>query len=308
MLLRLLARAASAYGAALVARPVVTKSATAAVIAAAGDLTCQALLRAAAPPRSPPPLGAVVVVAADTDEGEPPTAPHSRWDAARTARMTLWALAVTPLVHKWFGWLGRAFPSSPLQRMLADQLLFTPINIVAFLFTMGVAETGCVGGGMQKLHAVLPDVLRTSYTVWPAATWLTFRFVPPPLQLLAVNCVGFVWAIFLSSAVNRGGGGSGGGGGGGGGGDAVSRVARQQETAAAAAESQRVKAAAASAESTLPPDLYGRQPDSTCTSLPPDLYVAARHDAGNGSRHRPVRAPTAARPQLPRAHAPLHPT
>ena len=176
------ARAFSAYGAALASRPVLVQSVTAAVIAGAGDVVCQA--RAAEPsPRSRAPRAG------------------RGWDAARTARMAAWALAVTPVVSKWFSWLGRAFPTSPLQRMLADQLLFTPLNVCAFLFTMGLAETGTASGGMRKLQA-MPSVLRSNYVVWPAVQWVNFAFVPPLLQPLAVNVVGLAWAVYLSAVVN----------------------------------------------------------------------------------------------------------
>jgi protein Mpv17 len=191
------ARAFSAYGAALASRPILVQSVTAAVIAGAGDVVCQARAR-----------GDADVVCQACARGDAEPSPRSRapragrgWEAARTARMAAWALAVTPVVSKWFSWLGRAFPTSSLQRMLADQLLFTPLNICAFLFTMGLAETGTAGGGMRKLQA-MPSVLRSNYVVWPAVQWLNFSFVPPLLQPLAVNVVGLAWAVYLSAVVN----------------------------------------------------------------------------------------------------------
>lgn len=128
------------YAARLDARPIATKSLTAGAIAAGGDLLCQHLQsRAAGPvggtgggdaPAGPPgkrrrPLPELDVAAGRGDAAAPrapPPAAVARWDARRTARMGLYALAVTPAVHYWYGALARWFPASPLQRMLADQV------------------------------------------------------------------------------------------------------------------------------------------------------------------------------------------
>lgn len=127
MALALLARVGARYVALLETRPLATKSLTAAAIAAAGDVLCQKL----APPdqatvtRSLKRARSADVEAPNCgDEVHPrPPAPGLwRWDAARTARMGGYALAVTPAVHYWYAGLARTFPSSPLKRMLSDQV------------------------------------------------------------------------------------------------------------------------------------------------------------------------------------------
>jgi hypothetical protein len=138
MALALLARAGARYVTLLETRPLVTKSVTAAVIAAVGDVVCQKLAPPTVTRRGSLKRARSADVEAqdsaaehtdddddDDDEGHPRAPPPDsiwHWEAARTARMGGYALAVTPAVHFWYAALARAFPGSPLKRMLSDQV------------------------------------------------------------------------------------------------------------------------------------------------------------------------------------------
>lgn len=81
-----------------------TKTLTAVAIASAGDVACQVLEQRARNER---------------DEEHPQ---RQGINLARTARMAIFTSAVTPPVHFWYAFLTRRFPTSPLLRMVADQV------------------------------------------------------------------------------------------------------------------------------------------------------------------------------------------
>lgn len=170
---------ASWYAVQLVRRPVLTKTVTAVIITAAGDAACQALERREAVRRG----------------DRPP-----RYDIPRTVRMGTWALLMTPAVHLWYASLMTRFPTSPLKRMLADQLIWAPAGLVAFFVAMGVMETGRWEDGWRKTQASFVPVMAANWLVWPAVQYANFRFTPPQYQVLVVNFVSFFWAMYISAA------------------------------------------------------------------------------------------------------------
>lgn len=122
-----LLRAVGWYTGLLERRPIATKSVTAAVIAAVGDAACQYLqLKREGQEESSSQDSAKRKRPAYLSLGGMLTLPLpslvSQWDATRTARMGLYALGITPGVHHWYNALNRAFPTSPMKRMLSDQV------------------------------------------------------------------------------------------------------------------------------------------------------------------------------------------
>jgi hypothetical protein len=87
------------------------------------------------------------------------------FDGERTARMAGYTLAITPLVHVWYGTLVKTFPASPVKRMAADQILFAPTGLVLFLLSMGLLETGSLATGQMKLQENFMTVMQANYLV-----------------------------------------------------------------------------------------------------------------------------------------------
>jgi Mpv17 / PMP22 family len=83
-----------------------------------------------------------------------------------------------------------------------DQLLFAPVFLPAFfsvvLIVDGTPEK--IGG---KLQSEMLSTLLTNYSVWVPAMFINFKFIPPHLNVLFSNSVGFFWNIYLSSASYR---------------------------------------------------------------------------------------------------------
>ena len=111
------------------------------------------------------------------------------------------AFFVGPTLHFWYGFLARNFVGSSLfstiQRLAMDQLVFAPMFIPAF-FSIILILDGKPEMIADKLRADWASTMITNYSVWVPAMFLNFKFVPPTLQVLFSNGVGFGWNIFLS--------------------------------------------------------------------------------------------------------------
>jgi len=164
----MLAALLAAYGRALAARPTLTKTATAAGIAGAGDAGCQAL-----------------------DGGA--------FDGARTARFASWALVSTPLVARWYAALAARWPTSAARRVLADQLLWAPPATAVMLAFLGAADGG---GAVSRLRSSFLPTLSANWMVWPLVQSVNFALVPPQYNILFTNVIGLGWSVALSRLAN----------------------------------------------------------------------------------------------------------
>ena len=138
---------------------VATKALTSAAIVGAGDVACQTLLeRRSLMARSthqhesqgPEHLGDTAV------EGCGRAAASRQFDYARLGNMTLLgAVLVAPVLHVWYGFLGRKIPGSSVGsvvgRVALDQVVFAPTFIAVFFSALAVQPPDPVSP--PRLHA-----------------------------------------------------------------------------------------------------------------------------------------------------------
>ena len=168
----------SAYDLALRTSPYRTKALTSCFVSATGDVVAQYA----------------------TTEGD--------FDGARTARQSLWGLAMGPLSHNIFRALSyvRAVGPipAPVMAVVVDQLCFSvPIHLTYFAWISSASS-----GFMRPLTEVRADAwdrlwpaLKASYMVWPAAIYMNVSFVPLPYRVLFVNVVGLYLGTRLRTIV-----------------------------------------------------------------------------------------------------------
>jgi len=104
---------------------------------------------------------------------------------------------MAPLQHRWFAFLGSAFPltkgagtSAALKRVAFDQLLFAPAGLACFFTFMTVAEGGGKRDVVRKFQDVYFPALKANFMVWPAVQMLNFRVVPMQFQIVS-SCPAF---------------------------------------------------------------------------------------------------------------------
>ncbi|TGJ73572.1 Protein required for ethanol metabolism [Orbilia oligospora] len=124
-------------------------------------------------------------------------------DFSRTLRMTAWGgCFFGPVAVQWYKLLGRiSFPGHPnrelLARVAADQIIFTPVNLLCFFTGMTVLEGG---NPKEKLERSYLTTLRNNWMLWPTVQLVNFKFVPLEHRLLVVNVISLGWNSYLSYA------------------------------------------------------------------------------------------------------------
>ncbi|XP_062203887.1 uncharacterized protein LOC133906117 [Phragmites australis] len=157
------------------ARPVLTKSVTAAAIFTAADLSSQMLT-----------LG-----------------PEDSLDFLRTLRMASYGLLISgPTLHLWFNFVSKVFPKkdvvNTLKKMFLGQAVYGPIiNSVFFSYNAGLqGETA--PEIIARLKRDLVPTIKSGLIYWPLCDFITFKFVPVHLQPLVSNSFSFLWTIYIT--------------------------------------------------------------------------------------------------------------
>jgi len=128
-------------------------------------------------------------------------------DYMRTARFTAWGgCFFGPVAVQWYRILDRVrFPGRPntelLTRVAADQLLFTPVNLVCFFTGMTLLEGG---DPREKLRKSYVETLKNNLMLWSTVQLVNFKFVPLEHRLLVVNIVSLGWNSYLSYVNTKG--------------------------------------------------------------------------------------------------------
>merc|ERR1711865_89428 len=126
-------------------------------------------------------------------------------DPLRTARMALYRVLVwAPVYFVFLALLEKAIPSKPasagtvFKKMLADQLLFTPVAICLFFTVMTMLEGGTLAEGRSRVHDMLWSTLKVNWPFWGTIQCFNYSLVPVQHRVLVVSCVNVFWSGFLS--------------------------------------------------------------------------------------------------------------
>ncbi|KAI6104971.1 hypothetical protein EDD16DRAFT_244026 [Pisolithus croceorrhizus] len=166
------------YNAALIRRPMLAQSATAAVLFGAGDIIAQQAIE---------------------QRGK-------NHDFLRTARLTFYGGAVFgPALTKWYQLLNRIKFSSPTKavvyRVWLDQAILTPVAVGVFFGTMSILEGQGVSGAVERTRTAYEPTLIRNWMVFIPTQIINFSIVPHHLRFVVVSVVSLFWNTYLS-AVN----------------------------------------------------------------------------------------------------------
>jgi len=174
----------SKYNANLEKRPIITKALTSAIGFALGDYLAQKFI----------------------DKRE-------SLDLERLGRMASFGLLVHgPTGHFFYNWLDKTIPGTEAlavaSKVFVDQVIWNPIFGTMFFGYMGAAE-GLGGTGIKnRISDNLWASVKGSWTVWPVAHAINFKFVPTSQRLLYINSIQIGYNMFLSVLAKRAGGGA----------------------------------------------------------------------------------------------------
>ena len=205
-------RAFQWYSEKLSTHPLLTKSLTGAIIAAAGDVLCQA---GTFSPKT----------STSTNDEKKSTLDTIRdsmeeffqgggWDYRRSFHFFVLGLTfVAPTSHYWYGgmakhaWTRGQSMKQITKRVALDQFVWTPVFFVIWLGGFWSMEAGEINTSRlsQQLTDSLPEVMVANWILWIPAQYLNFYACPVKFQVLFVNLIELGWNCYLSFAASGGG-------------------------------------------------------------------------------------------------------
>lgn len=115
-----------------------------------------------------------------------------------------WGFSVSFFQVPWYKFLNFFYTEDPtvvqvLERVLSDQLLYSPIQLYCFfMYTSYIMERGNLDTFNKKIQRLYISTLGCNYLVWPLVQFINFLAVPKHFQVPFSSSVGVLWNCFLS--------------------------------------------------------------------------------------------------------------
>jgi protein Mpv17 len=104
--------------------------------------------------------------------------------------------------HYWYQFLDQMIKGTGVREVVSkvalDQLLWAPIFTAIFLGYTSLLSGASTEETVKKIKADTFTGVRASWSVWPVAHAINFRFVPPSQRLLYINSIQIAYNMFLS--------------------------------------------------------------------------------------------------------------
>lgn len=112
-----------------------------------------------------------------------------------------------PMANRWYNSLLKALPQHTskvvAQRVLLDQLMWSPFILSVYFLYMAFSSTGftvdAIHCGMYSLRELLPSTLALNWCYWVPLQLFNFYYVSPARWLLTVNIAAVPWTAYLAS-------------------------------------------------------------------------------------------------------------
>jgi len=195
-------------------KPLITKSVTAAVVTALGNVLSQVIKGAVSKNHA-----AAVAVATGIPTGNAAGALASTAaitiNYGQVAAFTLTGLIyVGPFYHYWYEqlwkigtWLDAKFGASPSQQVFAqiavDQTLGIAVFFPLYFFVFEISDAflswraPLLRAAKTRCAETLSTLVVANWRIWPIVNFVNFRSVPPSLRCLVMNGMSVLWNILL---------------------------------------------------------------------------------------------------------------
>lgn len=148
---------------------------------------------------------AIANINSSADLYDAPDAPESHIFAFyRWICFIFWGFIISFFQVPWYKFLNFFYTEDPsiiqvLERVLSDQLLYSPISLYCFfMYSNYVTESGDAATFDKKIQRLFISTLGCNYLVWPMVQMINFSIVPKHLQVPFSSSVGILWNCFLS--------------------------------------------------------------------------------------------------------------
>lgn len=126
----------------------------------------------------------------------------TRYDRQRTFYLTVTGMTVGPCCHYWYQLLDKLIPGKSIRiifkKVVADQIIFSPICLSIFFLTLGVCERSNLKTVTEEIIEKGIILYTAEWMVWPPAQIINFYLIPLKFRVLFDNIVSFGFDIFQS--------------------------------------------------------------------------------------------------------------
>ncbi|XP_063983582.1 PXMP2/4 family protein 3 [Diachasmimorpha longicaudata] len=91
----------------------------------------------------------------------------------------------------------------PLRILLVERLIYAPLFQGFALYMLARLEGKSHEDSYKNMQKLYLPILLANYKYLTLLQFINIRFVPPMLRVLVVNLIGFLWAIYLTSARSK---------------------------------------------------------------------------------------------------------
>ncbi|KAJ6216022.1 hypothetical protein RDWZM_010522 [Blomia tropicalis] len=131
----------------------------------------------------------------DTDKLE-------KYSFTRTIHMTMAGLTTGMVTHYWYIWLDRYLgvkrtPIVLAKKILADQILFSPVNLFVYFTTLGICERSKWSHICDELKEKgFENIYIAEWLIWPPMQLINFALLPLRYRILFDNIVSLGFDVY----------------------------------------------------------------------------------------------------------------
>jgi len=127
---------------------------------------------------------------------------QERWDPSRTKNMALTGLPVGVMCHFWYNFLDHRMPGRTLrrvaQKVVIDQILFSPVCISVFFITLGILEHSKASTVKKEIIQKGWMLYAAEWMIWPPAQVINFYWLPTRYRVLYDNTISLGYDVYTS--------------------------------------------------------------------------------------------------------------
>lgn len=126
----------------------------------------------------------------------------ARFNFERNLHMTMAGFTTGLISHYWYilldQWLGsKRCIKLVTVKVLLDQVLFSPVNLLVYFSTLGICERSTVSRVKDELiEKGLENIYLAEWVIWPPAQYINFYILPLKYRILFDNVISLGFDIY----------------------------------------------------------------------------------------------------------------
>lgn len=135
-------------------------------------------------------------------KGEKNQLTNAKFNFTRSFHMTAAGLTTGVVSHYWYIYLDRFLSTRRvfdvvLKKVLYDQILFSPVNLIVYFTTLGIMERSGVHRVKEELvEKGFQNIYVAEWVIWPPAQFFNFYCLPLRYRILFDNIISLGFDIY----------------------------------------------------------------------------------------------------------------